>query len=62
MANKEVKPSSENTTEESGGRRTFMKGMVAGSIAAGTLASTVANAASSLQHTAESVVRVFLSR
>lgn len=34
-----------NATEENGGRRTFMKGIVAGSVAAGTLASTVANAA-----------------
>jgi hypothetical protein len=46
MANKNLAISaSENTSEESAGRRSFMKGVVAGSVAAGTLASTVANAA-----------------
>src|SRR5262249_26355283 len=52
MANKELKGKnstveSEGTTEENGGRRSFMKGMVAGSVAVGTLASSVANAAPS---------------
>ena len=44
MANKEQQPAPV-ATDENGGRRTFMKGIVAGSIAAGTLASTVTNAA-----------------
>lgn len=46
MANKELKNSvQENTVDENEGRRSFMKGIVAGTVAAGTLASTVANAA-----------------
>lgn len=46
MANKELKPSANtNPVEENEGRRSFMKGMVAGTVAAGTLAATVANAA-----------------
>lgn len=43
MANKEQKPAPV-ATDENGGRRTFMKGIVAGSIAAGTISSTVAPA------------------
>lgn len=46
MANtKETPVANEITAEESEGRRSFMKGIVAGSVAAGALASTVANAA-----------------
>lgn len=45
MANKEQKPSaSENTNENHDGRRSFMKGIVAGTVAAGTIAATVTNA------------------
>ena len=45
MANNELKNSAENAVDENEGRRSFMKGIVAGTVAAGTLASTVANAA-----------------
>ncbi len=45
MANNELKTSAqENAVDENEGRRSFMKGIVAGTVAAGTLASTVANA------------------
>lgn len=47
MANKENTSALTNevAADENGGRRSFMKGIVAGSVAAGTLAATVANAA-----------------
>ncbi|MBL8205293.1 MAG: hypothetical protein JNM09_13745 [Blastocatellia bacterium] len=46
MANTELKTvANEIAADESEGRRSFMKGIVAGSVAAGTLASTVVNAA-----------------
>jgi hypothetical protein len=46
MANQELnQTTTEVAGEETEGRRSFMKGIVAGSLAAGTLASTVANAA-----------------
>lgn len=45
MANKELKPSAqENVADENEGRRSFMKGIVASTVAAGTLASTVTGA------------------
>ena len=45
MADKELKSSpNANAGEEPEGRRSFMKGIVAGTVAAGTIASTVANA------------------
>lgn len=46
MANKEINSvANEVATDENAGRRSFMKGMVAGSVAASTLAASVVNAA-----------------
>ena len=60
MANNELKTSAqENAVDENEGRRSFMKGIVAGTVAAGTLAATVANAAPKQFATAPATTAVF---
>lgn len=59
MSNKETTSALSNdvANDENEGRRSFMKGIVAGSVAAGTLAATVVNAAPKQFATAPSAVQ-----